>query len=131
MRLTDDLPPPGPRVTVQTSIPRLAADAIDLPSIKFAAREAGIADASLEHSTYRTSAGRVRITTDLRVAAFIVNRLREVAARPLDDRRDSAERTMACADAVGAMLAAMDQGIASSTAPMSSWFPKNPPTRDA
>jgi hypothetical protein len=77
--------------TVQTYIPKLAAELLPIADMRPRARAAGIEKASLEISTYRAK-GRVRFTCKRPVAEFIANELRVAIGRATDERSKDALR---------------------------------------
>ena len=89
-------------MAVQCYIPKLAAVALPIDGFQTRARVAGIADASLEVSFYRTH-GRCRITCCRAVADYLAGELRTAIARTT-----KAETRSACETGLAALLAAID-----------------------
>lgn len=88
---------------IQFYLPRLAANAIDINALQFRARMAGIENATLEASYFR-SGGRCRVTCKLQVAEFI-----DVELRRAHDAATKRDVRAACEDGLRAISAAFEE----------------------
>ena len=92
--------------SVECLIPRAAADALDLSTIRERARAAGVSEPTVEHAPARRGHDRVRIACSIPMALFLVDELRRLALESLPSP-DRATR-VAYGIAVASLYAGID-----------------------
>lgn len=79
---------------IQFSVHKTVAAAVELESIKWRGRDAGVPDVRFDHSTVKAGSNRVRITTSVTMAVYLINRLRELAAKSQGELHVSTEEAI-------------------------------------
>jgi len=98
---------------VQFHIPRLAADAVDFPTLRKRALAMGLESTSIEYNSYRTRPGQTLITTAEPMAVLLADALRAIAVDA--EQHGKSELLIACANGVAATFRAIDEERAKPT----------------
>ena len=94
-------------MSIQFTIPRVAADAVDFLELRRQGNAAGLPRTTIEFSTISAPIGKARITTSIPMAVLLIEALRTLCTAASE--RGKSDLAVSCAEGVASAFKAIDE----------------------